>query len=268
MKLREEVAVVDIETSSKEINAVINTISLVIINLRSGEIKDTLHLRCDLNQPNRITDESTLAFWADRSLTSMAAYKEAFGDEHERYPLSTSLKCANEFIKDNLGDDANVFGNGPEFDNSILVHAMSQLGISPAWSFRGNQSLRTAVLLGQKLLDVDPRSSIPFSGIKHLSLDDALHEAEALHEIYKSFLHAVDPRMLKSDKVVCISELNERVSQLSEELEERIEVYPKEVQNASYRFALANVASKLNEVSDLVGRIDSVYQNELLTVNE
>ena len=78
-----------------------------------------------------------------------------------------------------------------EFDNVLLADAYDKWGIEQPWQFRGNQSLRTAVWMGRKLLDIDPKYDLQFEGIQHHALHDARHEAKYLLHIMGAFKKAI-----------------------------------------------------------------------------
>ena len=71
-------------------------------------------------------------------------------------------------------------GNGATFDNVILRNLYARfLRVFPL-PFWADRDLRTAVDMG----NVDTRE-IPFVGIKHYSLDDALHQVKILKAAIK-----------------------------------------------------------------------------------
>jgi hypothetical protein len=181
----------DIETSDTEISTVIHTLGAVAFNIITGEILDTLYLVIDFNEQlaTRSQSESTLAWWRDQEVLFPKAFKDAFRLDMPRISLPLALTQFNDFVDRfyTKKHHANIFGNGCDFDNSSVLHAMKQHNIKPKWAFRGDQSLRTAVYLGRILLGYDPKRSLDNHGTLHHALDDAIHEAQYLCHIVGAF---------------------------------------------------------------------------------
>lgn len=174
-------AVVDIETLAQSIDAVIATIGITVINVLTGIILGEFYVRVDHNQPGRVTDEPTLAFWAELKVSHPEAWAEVFDERLSRVSLSTALLGLKSFLATMAADgsrEIEVMGNGPEFDNAIVLHAAKQLNMGDLWGFRRNQSMRTAVWLGRLLVGRDPKYQIRFEGVQHHALHDSRHEAK------------------------------------------------------------------------------------------
>lgn len=182
------VVVIDIETKGLGIDCVITNIGAVYGNVFTGEVEDRYYRRIDHNQAGRVTDQNTLAFWEKVKVEHPKAYDEAFNESLPRVPLYDALVELNHFINSKYVDKkaAHVFGNGPEFDNARLEHAMKQYNLRTSWYFGGNQSLRTVVWMGRLILNIDPKYSAEFKGIPHIAIDDAEHEFLTIHEIVKT----------------------------------------------------------------------------------
>ncbi|MGD1507122.1 3'-5' exonuclease [Vibrio harveyi] len=190
--------VADLETGSTGPNTHIFSAAVVTVDLYQRRIiNQTYMLISDEGQENRIKDDinqpnSTMAFWEKQKTESPEAYAELFSAEkqEERLSLPEALHQIAYYIKENTpeGTKAQVMGNGPEFDNVILSHAYKEAGIEQPWYFLGNQSLRTACLLGRLLLGIDPKYTLERKGPLHHALYDALHEAEYLIEITSSLI--------------------------------------------------------------------------------
>lgn len=185
------IAVVDLETLGKGHRAVIGEIGVVIVDVEQLVAVDEFYSRVSHHQP-RQRDESTMAWWEQQRIDSPLAWQEMFKNP-ERLYLADALNALNGFLSRHFPRALAVelMGNGPEFDNVILEDAYSQCGIELPWSFRGNQSLRTVVLMGRMLLDIDPKFQIEFDGIRHHALHDARHEAAYLISILRSFKQAI-----------------------------------------------------------------------------
>jgi len=190
------IAVVDLESLDTVVSAVIASVGCVVIDVLTGEEKGSFYHQLDVTEQEGIRSHSqdTLDWWQKIREQNPEAYLATFPDKtvfsqgNDYGLLPYTLNAFNEFLRAQFGDERiQIMGNGSEFDNAILMHAMHQFGIEPAWDHGGNQSLRTPVWMGRLLLDYDPKYELEFEGIKHHALHDARHEAKYLHLIVKMF---------------------------------------------------------------------------------
>ncbi|OEF50994.1 hypothetical protein A1OW_10355 [Enterovibrio norvegicus] len=171
--------VIDIETEAQTPKATIGAIGAVMINLCSLSVATSFYAAVNLDQPGRVVDEDTLAFWRRQEQESPSAFAQMYKTT-DRIPLEQALNELNAFIQEaNMGKSAQVLANGPEFDNVILNDAFMQYGIKTPWRYTANQSLRTVVLLCQLLHGINPRDEIAPNQYPHHALFDATHEATA-----------------------------------------------------------------------------------------
>lgn len=187
-KLSYVVHVCDIETFDTKETAKVASLSLVTVDLLKLEVTDHLYatIRCD-EQHDRTMSKSTIEFWRKQKEESPEAWAELFDNPSKMISLEDALKQVQYYIEEKTptGTIAQVMGNGSEFDNVVLTNCFEQFDMDVPWCFRGNQSLRTAVLLGQLIAGADPRRDVEFKGTRHHALHDARHEAECLIEIFK-----------------------------------------------------------------------------------
>lgn len=188
------VAVVDIETASRKPNAAILSVGCVIVNVLEQVEVGRFYSRCDMDdQIARDQDNETLDWWEKVKADNPESYEEAFSLDLERSPLAMVLTGLDAFFACHFGEaKRQVMGNGPEFDNVILGDACKQLGIEQPWHYGGNQSLRTAVLMGRLLLGIDPKYDLPKNPHPHHALYDAIHEADYLMAVFAAFQSVAD----------------------------------------------------------------------------
>lgn len=181
------VAVVDIETLGKGVDAVICSIGVVIVDIAQLQAVDEFYCRVSLDQ-GRSRDDDTLAFWEQQRVESPVAWEEIFGNAGRLF-LVDALRALSGFLSRHFSCVAAVelMGNGSEFDNVLLADAYRQWGVEQPWLFRGNQSLRTVVWMGRSLLGIDPKYQLPFEGARHHALHDARHEAAYLIAVLRAF---------------------------------------------------------------------------------
>lgn len=175
---------VDIETADTAITSKICSIGAVAIDIETGHEVDHFYKRVEWqdSQYNRTENQDTLKW---HSKLSTEASEELYAQsERENLPLALISFCS--WVK-GVSPDAKtqVFGNGCEFDNAILLHAMEQYHIKAPWHFAGNQSLRTVVWMGRVLLGIDPKYTMEKSDefVAHHAFHDARHEAQYLYHI-------------------------------------------------------------------------------------
>jgi hypothetical protein len=194
LKLSPIAAIVDIESCDTIPSTIINSIGCVLRNVFTGETIATFYVRCKITPQRSFRTESasTLEFWKGVREESPEAYAEAFSNELERHYLKDALEMFNAFLEEHVSGKVQLFGNGCDFDNAALLDAMTFLNIKPAWHYGGNQHLRTAVWMGRMLLGDDPKYNLPAPKIKHHALYDAIHEADYLTAIFKSFINVVE----------------------------------------------------------------------------
>ncbi|EER9151029.1 exonuclease, partial [Escherichia coli] len=80
-----------------------------------------------------------------------------------------------------------VWGNGANFDNTILRRSYERQGIPCPWRYSNDRDVRTIVELG-KAVDFDARTAIPFEGERHNALDDARYQAKYVSTIWQKLL--------------------------------------------------------------------------------
>jgi len=185
------VCTLDVETHGRREDAIIASVGCVVINVFTGDVMGTFYARCITEtQHKRSWSRDVMDFWEEQKQKSPAAFDEVFNTKLERYPLKVVLERLNQFIHSSFPCNPQVMGNGSEFDNMIVSHAYTAEGVIQPWHFRGNQSRRTVVWMGQVLLDIDPKFQ-EFKGIRHHALDDAMHEAKTLFSIVSAFVSAI-----------------------------------------------------------------------------
>ncbi|MFZ6690262.1 3'-5' exonuclease [Undibacterium sp. SXout20W] len=111
----------------------------------------------------------TLHWWEQQNHEAQEVLRQA-----NDYKTSVSIKFAlnefNKFISQHR--DPEVWGNGADFDNTILAYAMTKCDLVPNWKFWNNRCFRT-------LKNMFPSVKMNRIGTYHNSLDDA--ETQAQH---------------------------------------------------------------------------------------
>jgi hypothetical protein len=195
----------DIETAATHLDAKILTIGATVGNILTGEQGRTFYQRITIgSQPGRrVSGETLEGFWGQQKMDNPDAYNEAFGNGplYPREHLKYALNEFNTFVLDanrEYGNDQQkgmlVFGNGPEFDNAIIMHAMQSLDITSAWPHSLNESVRSFRTVSRLLTGADLKiDKYPPDLIKHHALHDAIIEFRVLHATLANLFTACKP---------------------------------------------------------------------------
>ncbi|HDT2393600.1 TPA: 3'-5' exoribonuclease, partial [Escherichia coli] len=96
----------------------------------------------------------------------------------DQVKMKDALLRFREFVNEHSDEKfVQVWGNGATFDNAILRTSYERLDIPCPWHYSNDRDVRTIVEMG-KITDFNARSVIPFEGVRHNALDDALHQAK------------------------------------------------------------------------------------------
>lgn len=134
-------------------------------------------------------DADTVQWWEKQGDAAKAALEV---DQVSLTQALNDLRCWYGHVINAHGDGygVSVWGNGKEFDVSILEACYAAIHQPEPWPFWASADVRTVVLLGQ-MLGIDVKGAKPFSGTPHYALDDSLHQggytAETLHLIKQVF---------------------------------------------------------------------------------
>lgn len=154
----------DIETVSTDNNA--GVLSIAAVPFMWPEPLEYFYQKVDFNTLERKgfhLSKETLDWWGKQD---KAARDEAFSGTEDIVDVLYELQ---EYIK-NLPAPVNVWGNGSDFDNVILINAFDRCGIALPWSYKNNRCFRT-------LKNIFPHRDPVFTGQKHNALADAQHQA-------------------------------------------------------------------------------------------
>lgn len=171
---------IDLETLDTTVTAKILSVGLCFFDIATGEVYRTWEMPVSLiGQEQRTMSDSTFRWWMGQS---DEARDRVFAEESHR--LKHLLTTISDHVKVML-PDIRVWGNGATFDVSILEHAFNEYGIPVPWDFRNVRDMRTLVEVGQLITGTDMRSKVPFEGVKHCAVDDAVWQAKVVSEIWK-----------------------------------------------------------------------------------
>lgn len=165
----------DIETMGTNSNAAIMAIGACYFDPLTGEIGDTFHEQVNLDSYGEI-DASTVIWWMKQDDEARSKFYDNGNARH----IIEVLQDFAKFVKRGV----QVWGNGIAFDNVKIDNAYRSRGLKTPWDFWNDRDVRTMVELG-KMKGVDPKRDLPFDGVKHDALADAIHQAKYTSLIYQ-----------------------------------------------------------------------------------
>ncbi len=168
----------DIETMGTSSTASIMSIGACYFEPSTCEIGETFHEQINIAS-NGDLDASTVIWWMKQS-------DEARSKFYNNARAKDITKVLHEFY-DFVTPNSQVWGNGVAFDNVIIRNAYESLQLKAPWNFWNDRDVRTMVELG-KSVGIDPVRDVPFEGVRHDALSDAIHQAKYVSIIYKALI--------------------------------------------------------------------------------
>ncbi|WP_434477974.1 3'-5' exoribonuclease domain-containing protein [Escherichia coli] len=173
---------IDLETMGKNPDAPIISIGAIFFDPQTGDMGPEFSKTIDLETTGGVIDRDTIKWWLKQSREAQSAIMT------DEIPLDDALLQLREFIDENSGEFfVQVWGNGANFDNTILRRSYERQGIPCPWRYYNDRDVRTIVELG-KAIDFDARTAIPFEGERHNALDDARYQAKYVSVIWQKLI--------------------------------------------------------------------------------
>ncbi|WP_025915471.1 3'-5' exonuclease [Herminiimonas sp. CN] len=170
----------DLETLGTRADAVILSIGAVKFNPDTGKIGDDAFyasVSIDSNtEAGRHISEDALLWWFKQSAEAQQVFREP------KVVLGVALDDLAAWIDH---EDYQVWSNGADFDIPMLAHAYSTHGLIVPWKFYNTNCYRTF-----KKLPFAKNAAKLTNALKHNALTDAIHQAQQLHEYYKTMKEA------------------------------------------------------------------------------
>lgn len=176
---------IDLETMGSGPDAAIVEIGAVFFDPRTGELGDKFSVGVDLAssvETGGRVDAGTVMWWMR---PDQADARDAMLARRNNI-IHVALTWFSDFLKlAGKGGVPRVWGNGASFDCVILRGSYERAGVKVPWDWWNDRDVRTVVDMGRRLLGFDPKKDLPFDGVKHSALDDAIHQARYVSEIIK-----------------------------------------------------------------------------------
>ena len=184
---------IDLETWGKKPGCAIRSIGASVWNNTTGKrVPDAPLLYVNVCKKSCFNkgltfDTDTVRWWEKQGEEAQKAL------ETHQVSLTEALDRLRLYVTEVetlVGDNVEVWGNGKEFDISILEACYTAVHQRAPWPFWASADVRTAVRLG-RMLGIDVKGNLPFTGVPHFALDDSTHQgqytAETLHLIKQVF---------------------------------------------------------------------------------
>ena len=173
---------IDLKTMGTNPDAPIISIGAIFFDPQTGDMGAEFIKTIDLETAGGVIDRGAIKYWWKQSREAQSAIMT------DEIPLDDALLQLREFIDENSGEFfVQVWGNGANFDNTILRRSYERQGIPCPWRYYNDRDVRTIVELG-KAIDFDARTAIPFEGERHNALDDARYQAKYVSAIWQKLI--------------------------------------------------------------------------------
>lgn len=171
MQLRH--VMIDLETMGTLPSAAIVSIGAVIFDPRVNKVsRKTFYTELEWTEQNRLVCENTQDWWEKQSSDTKDAL---YGLDD----LKTELVRLAKF----LPNDCKVWGNGCNFDITILEDAYRQHKLDIPWKFWNVRDCRTVKDMYESSRGGWDKK---MGGTKHNALQDAIYQAQYINEMWKS----------------------------------------------------------------------------------
>ncbi len=165
---------IDLETFGVTPQAPFVSIGACTFNPDTGNIGERFYRRIDWNSAmeGRKIDPDTLSWWFNQS----QAARDAINLPGEK--MINVLEALALW----LPKDCQPWGNGSTFDISMLEDGYRQCGLVVPWKFWHVRDVRTIVEVGKLVFN---HKDLPFEGVEHNALHDAIHQAKYVSLIWQ-----------------------------------------------------------------------------------
>lgn len=170
-----EHVMIDLETLGRRAGCSILSIGAVAFDPVTKQLGPEFYVvvnRFSCSIMNLHEDPETIRWWEGQSAEARKILMEVDGTCGES--LIDALKKLSEYLSQFGLGKVKIWGNGSDFDNSILAHCYAQIGKDTPWLFWNNRCYRT-------LKSLKPDIKMVRQGTYHNALDDA--KSQAVHAI-------------------------------------------------------------------------------------
>lgn len=178
----------DLETLDSGSNAAILSIGAQVFDFEEATLGATFYHVVDAEHSvkyfSRVKSAETMDWWAQQSPEARAVFDEP------KLILPLALSGFTGWFAQEAGTSAEMWGNGPDFDNVILSNAFRAVKMKQPWSHRSNRCYRTLVSLIPNAIIWPTRS-----GTHHNALADATFQAQCALSAFAEIRRAERERL-------------------------------------------------------------------------
>lgn len=173
----------DIETLDTTQSAVVLSIGAVVFDPFSKQLGEKFYVEftTDLDTQQRVgrtVSAATVTWWMQQGAAAKQIFADPAPEGVRRVSTAQGLTEFASFVARNGGKEAQLWGNGADFDNVIVGSLFDSFGMVKPWSYSRNRCYRTMKrLFGENV-------KITRHGVHHNGLDDAITQAVHLQEIF------------------------------------------------------------------------------------
>lgn len=183
---------VDIETLSTAVNAVVLSIGAVEFNIFTGAIKREFYceLRLDMQRDRHIAGD-TVQWWIKQLTENNATNIFTKANAEKKAPNEAVFALAEFFKSRAYGvtspeeyENIEVWACDPDFDLAILSNLYGELNLPVPWKFWNTRSVRTARMLN-KIVGI----VVPQVVVTHNALEDCKRQVEEVSALLSTLIH-------------------------------------------------------------------------------
>lgn len=166
---------VDLETLDTRASSIILSIGACRVDWNNNEVSDPFYRVINIESCRAIgltESASTRAWWDRQSEEAKSIFTDPCID------IQDALIDFANYLRPFDHKKVRIWGNGSDFDNTILIHAYDALGLDAPWRFYNNRCFRTVKSIMSHLI-----MDIKREGTYHNALDDAKHQARMLLQL-------------------------------------------------------------------------------------
>lgn len=177
---------IDIETLGTNSDAPVLSIGAAFFDPDTSEVKAAFHEKIEFESAceGRELCPHTVKWWLEQSKEAQDALMKG-----KRLKQADALASFVFWIVAHSGEMEKIrpWGNGATFDISILESLLLANDIKVPWKYYNVRDVRTIVDCAKPLIK---RDSIPFEGVKHDALADALHQVKYVSAMWQALRKA------------------------------------------------------------------------------
>jgi hypothetical protein len=181
----------DLETFGTRAGCAIRSIGAVVFDPYSDEIGDRFYQNVTSESCRKSKlhfDPDTMNWWKQQS----SEVQQVF--DVNPVHLKMAIMTFNDWFRSSSAEF--VWSHGAAFDPPVYEATCHAVGFKAPWNYRGVRDTRTLFeLAGLKTED------LPFTGMKHNALDDAIHQAKCVQEAMKRL--RIERESLRDERDAC-----------------------------------------------------------------